>query len=63
MSIRQIMKNIREGQAFVKGPIKITYYDALRDTFLLDSIHGGVETRTELSARTIRNILKEKACY
>ena len=61
MTIRQIMKSIREGQAFVKGPMKITYYDALKDTFLLDSIYGGVETRTELSARTTRNLLKEKA--
>ena len=61
MAIRQIMKSIREGQAFIEGPMKITYYDALRDTFLLDSIYGGVETRTKLSARTVRNILKEKA--
>ena len=62
MSIRQIMKSIRQGNTFTKGPVKITYYDALRDTFLLDSIYGGIETRTELSARTIRGILTEKAC-
>lgn len=59
MSIRQIMKSIRQGNTFTKGPVKITYYDALRDTFLLDSIYAGVETRTELSARTTRNILKD----
>ena len=61
MSIRQIMKYIRQGNTFTQGAIKITYYNALKDTFLLDSIFGGIESRSELSAQTIRSILKEKA--
>ena len=58
-TVRSIMKDIRNGEEFTKGFLRITYYNETRDTFLVDSFYNGTDKREELSAGTVRKIIKE----
>jgi hypothetical protein len=58
-TVSNIMKSIRSGETFTKGFLAISHFDQNRDTFMVDSLYNGISKREELTASTVRKIVRD----
>lgn len=58
-TVKDVMKDIRNGETFINGFLEIKLYNKENDTFLVTSLYGGVTNREEKTASYVRSLVKD----